>query len=113
MNTDIFISGTIKPITPQEITDQKLKIFPEFVFEAFNQLLAEKFVNRTSKVNLPQKEVIDKIISLSGETINRTDIFENGYLNVEQVYRDSGWIVDYHKPSYADMFDAYFEFRAK
>lgn len=47
----------IKPITPQEITDQKLKIFPEFVFEAFNQLLAEKFVNRTSKINLPQKEV--------------------------------------------------------
>ena len=42
--------------------------------------------------------------------LNRNEIFNKGWLNIEEVYRSAGWKVNYDKPAYNESYDAYFTF---
>jgi len=99
----------IEPIRPNEVGAAKLKVFPPQVIEAFNSLIAEKFVDGSARVK--QEEVLAKILSLG--TFSRNEIFERGLLNVEAIYREVGWSVEYYKPDYTESGDAYFTFKTK
>ena len=54
---------------------------------------------------------VAKLIVQKG--LKRQDIFDNHWLDVEDLYRKNGWKVDYDKPGYNESYNAYFVFSAK
>lgn len=99
-----------KPIRPDEIAHAKETTIPEQVFEAFNELIAEKFVN--GYANVRQNDVMIRILEKMPNTTRR-EVFDRGWLNVEEAYEAQGWRVAYDKPGYNETYEAYFTFRSK
>jgi hypothetical protein len=45
--------------------------------------------------------------------LKETVIFDKHYLDVEDIYRGVGWIVEYDRPGYSEGYEPYFTFRKK
>lgn len=45
--------------------------------------------------------------------VKRQEIFDNGWLDIETVYEDSGWSVEYDKPGYNESYEASWTFKPK
>ncbi len=100
------------PISPSEVMGQKVNSIPDFVFEAFNKCIAKNWNGRSSIVL--QKEVVAEIRSLqSGTEFAGLDPFKEHWLDVESVYENNGWRVEYDKPSYYESYEPSFTFREK
>jgi hypothetical protein len=102
------------PISPDKIGEAKGEVYPSFVFDAFNELIAQDYSNGYATVK--QNDVIDRILDkqgISGEMVKaaRQEIFNKGWLNVEETYRAVGWKVEYDKPGYNESYQASFKFR--
>lgn len=95
-----------KPITPDEVVGVKKVMLPKEVFEAFNTLIARNFYGNSAVVM--QDEVVDLLVN---NGFNRGDIFKNHWLDVEDVYRSAGWIVEYDKPGYNETYASSFTFK--
>lgn len=97
------------PIRPEQVAEAKQKALPESVLSAFNTLIARKWSNGRAVVT--QNEAIAEI--RSRESVSRQAVFDNGWLDVEDVYRAAGWHVEYDKPGYNEDYEAYFTFRKR
>ena len=95
-----------RPINPEEVVEEKLKTMPDGVIESFNELIARN--NRGGYSVVGQNEVLSLIVS---KGFNRSEVFANGWLDVEDLYRKAGWIVEYDKPGYNEDYEATFTFR--
>ncbi|MCV9964272.1 hypothetical protein OIU34_20510 [Pararhizobium sp. BT-229] len=96
-----------QPIRPEDVAEAKIGHIPGAVIEAFNKLIALNFSRGSATVR--QNDVI---VEITGTTeFSRAEIFDKGYLNVEEIFRRAGWKVSYTKPDYTESFPAYFEFR--
>jgi len=101
--------SAVRPIKPSEVANKKLINFPDAVFEAFNQLIAQNFSGGSAVVK--QKDVVALVV---GRGIEAEAIYKNHWLDVEDVYRAAGWRVMYDKPAYCeDWYDPYFKFSKK
>lgn len=99
----------IKPITPSEVVEQKKKDLPPEVIETWNKLIAEKFSGSSARVL--QKDAVSALtIAL---LVPSSVIFDKGYLDVEPIYRDAGWKVEYDKPGYNESYEAFYIFQKK
>lgn len=98
----------VKPISPQEASQDKLNQIPDTVIEAFNELLSGTPIG--GETTIYQNEILD-ILTKKG--LDRATIFSKGWLDVEEIYRKAGWIVEYDKPGYNETYEAHFTFRAK
>ncbi len=98
----------MKAITPQEVEGKKVSTIPSAVIEAFNELILKDFDGTSATVG--QKEVT-RLIGKKG--ISSTKLFNNHWLDVEQLYRNAGWIVNYDKPAYNETYEATFTFSRK
>ena len=96
------------PINPEEIGAAKRAQFPSAVFDAFNAEIAAKFSGGSARVL--QKDVVAR---LEAAGMDRREVFDKGYLNVEEAYRAEGWKVEYDKPGFNEFYDAFFIFRRK
>ncbi len=97
-----------KPIRPKDIPDKKLEAIPDVVIKIFNKLIAQHCTNGCSVVR--QDDVVDELVE---EGFNRTEIYENNWLDVESIYEKAGWIVNYDTPGYNENYAATFEFKKK
>lgn len=102
-----------KPITPAEAKKIKESRFPDFVIEAVNELL----ISSGGYVRLLQGEVVNAIIDkmiANGDTREtealRNEIYAQGWLDFEPLYRKSGWKVEYDKPGYNESYEAFYVF---
>ena len=97
----------VKPISPGEI----ICPIPDFVIEAFNTLIQRNWNGVEAKVF--QAEVMDIITSDSPTDFrpSRQTVFDNHWLDVEDIYRKAGWKVTYFKTSYFETYNPYFLFR--
>ena len=106
------MADPIKPITPKEIEDNLVDIFPEAVIQAFNELLKENY-----KVNGPttfKLSDVESRIKLIDPKANIRKLIDKGKLDVEPLYRQHGWEVKYESPGFRDAsFDEYFSFKKK
>ena len=102
--------ATILPITPQEMGDKKLETIPDAVIQGFNDIIIKKFNGFDS--TFKQNEVIIAI-QARDPNILRDVIFDNHWLDVEDIYRKIGWVVKFDKPGYNESYDAYFVFKKK
>lgn len=102
----------IKIYTPEDAKREHEKFIPEFVFEAFNTLLAKKYNDK--EVIITQKEALSTIMILSDiDDLSSDYIFQEGWLDIEDFYERNGWHVEYDKPSIGDNYIAYFKFIPK
>lgn len=96
----------IKPITPDEVKH----IIPDFIIEAVNKLIKEKW--NGSEAIIEQNEIMDIVSSDSewDDRPSRMTVYNNKWLDIEDIYRDAGWNVEYDKPGYCETYNAYFKF---
>lgn len=102
----------MKPITPAELKTKLKDIIPDFVIEAVNNLLHEKYRSSGGEIHIKQQEVVDEIMRLNTK-INRDKIFDKGYLDFEELFEEYGWKVEYDKPGYNETYEAFFTFKPK
>lgn len=95
----------IRPITPEEITEMQLDAMPDTVLEIVNRLITEKI--RQGNAVIYQKDIVRELV---GCGFKSEEIFARGWLNFEDIYRASGWKVEYDKPGWNETYDAYFKF---
>ena len=63
---------------------------------------------------IEQEDVIRKILEYStDDELTRDTIFKKHYLDIENLYRNNGWEVDYRKPAFDERFDPHFIFKPK
>lgn len=109
----------VKPITPKEvkpISPAEVKtLIPKEVILAFNELIAENFCR--NKAVVYQNRVVERIMQklrVSGDTeTTRHMIFDRGWLDIEDLFRKSGWNVKYDKPGWDESYEAHFIFTKK
>lgn len=111
----------IKPIKPNEVVSRKATtVIPDYVFEAFNYFIVKNF--RDGSATVMQNEVVDRIVSEQYDVhdntppssqVTREYIFRNHLLDIEDVYREAGWVVEYDKPAYCETYEASFKFIQK
>lgn len=87
----------MKILSPKAAKELNLKSIPDFVFEAFNNLLIKNYDDYC--VILHVKDVTEEIIKVCTIPggILEDDIYKNGWLNVEYEYRRNGWDVEYER----------------
>lgn len=101
----------IKPITPEELEQEKEKLIPSYVITAFNKLIVKNWDYRAS--SFTQDAIIEEIIkeaSSAGFLITRDFIFESHLLDIESIFKKVGWHVEYDKPAYCESYPARFRF---
>lgn len=102
----------MKIFTPEDAAKVKTAHIPEYVFQAFNELLAERY--DWNCIEIPQDQVVNRILRLSSsEVLTRHDIFDNRWLDVEDIYEANGWSVEYDKPGFNESYKPFFKFRPK
>lgn len=97
--------SNVLPIRPEDIAKEKESAFPDAVLASFNQLITEKFSGGSATIK--QEDVVKLMVS---KGLDHREIFDRGWLNVEGVYRASGWKVEYDKPGYNEDYPATFTF---
>lgn len=96
----------IRPITPEEAATNRISQIPTLVIMAFNRLIGQNYSNGRAVVL--QEDVVQ--IIQADMQIDRQAIFDRGLLNIESIYREAGWWVEYDKPGYGEAYDARFIF---
>ena len=103
---------SVAPITPKEAQRQHLtKVIPDEVYEAVNEILAEKYCD--SDITIYQNEVISIAIEkmqIDGTCVPAEDFFKYHWLDFETPYMNSGWAVSFVKPAYNESFEAHWVF---
>ena len=92
---------------------EKKSSIPDEVIEAFNELIVENW--KKDSATIKQKDAVARIIEKLPEFKDKsTELFELGYLDVEKIFRNAGWVVKYESPDRGDSdFFAFFTFRKK
>lgn len=96
----------MKPLSPQEVQEQKQAGIPDEVYQVFNTLIIEDWDGHGAVVR--QDTAVNKIVEVM--KVSRHDIFKRGWLNVERAYIKEGWKVEYDKPGYNESYEATFTF---
>src|SRR4051812_37723826 len=100
----------VKAISPSQVPAEKLaSVFPDLVIQTWNRIIAKKFT--AGRAHIGQDEIADAIAEATGVT--RREVFDNHWLDVEEIYRAQGWEVEYDKPAYNESYEANFTFRQK
>lgn len=96
-------TGPIKPITPTEVASAKI---PDEVIKAFNDLIVAEWDGYSAVIHQ------DEICTLVAERlkVKRQTVFANKWLDVEDIFRQAGWKVEYDKPGYNETYEATFTF---
>lgn len=96
------MSDKVYPIRPENVVFEKERSTPNEVFEAFNELIVQEWDGICA--NILQDTVVSVIIekfnkagflNKDGEPINRKEIFERRWLEIEDIYRKAGWRVEH------------------
>lgn len=101
----------VKPITPSQVIKKKKDGIPDFVIEAFNTLIAKNFNGHSS--TLRQEDVLQVILAASPEGTTSDKVFDEHWLDVEDIFRKAGWDVEYDKPAYNETYEPTFKFTPK
>jgi hypothetical protein len=76
----------MEPISPQKIEASAPQSFPDFVIEAFNEVIKENYRNGRSEF---QQDVVVSRIEKKGKC-KRAQIFDNKWLDIELVFQQKG-----------------------
>lgn len=95
--------------SPSQMQALRLKMIPQEVQDAWDALIARHFNGRTACVK--QDDVIEMLLPMTPGA-SRQEVFDSGWLDIEDLYRAAGWKVSYDKPAYCESYPATFTFTA-
>lgn len=95
-----------EPIAPNEVLGLKEIQIPSVVFQIFNEMIVEN-IGSGKRAVLYQDEIVNR---LTDQGLNKSDIYKKNWLDVEPIYREKGWKVEYDKPGYNETYRAHFIF---
>lgn len=95
-------------ISPDDV--DLTNVIPKYVTDAVNNLIKKNYRGKGS-FTIKQKEIVAEI--KKKKKVSSQFLFENNYLDFEDIYREQGWKVEYDKPAYCETYDAYFKFTPK
>lgn len=98
-----------KPFSPAEAKANKIHHIPDEVFEVVNNLLFKNY--NDSSITILQDQVVTEICKRMD--ISRQLIFDNKWLDFEDVYRKQSWDVDYNKRLYYEDGSDFWVFKPK
>lgn len=100
----------IEPLRPEQIASNMKEYLPEEVIQVFNDLIVEHWDSQQATIQ--QKDALDCICNAL--TVTSDHVIKKHWLDVETVYKEVGWEVEYHKPAYNDVaFEPYYIFKKK
>jgi hypothetical protein len=100
---------TMKPITPKEALKRRAEAFPPKVIEIFSNLIIKNL--RDGDAYVTQDEAL---AAISAEMdVPEQQVIDKGWLDIEPLFEEAGWEVDYEKPGYNETGSAYFIFSPK
>ncbi len=94
------------PIKPSEVVGKKAETLPKVIIETFNELIAKHWNGNTSKFTMAEAE----LIICNKLDCNSKYLYDNHYMDVEDIYRAEGWKVSFDKPGYNESYDSSYEF---
>ena len=101
-----------KVYCPEDVLKERVETIPDYVIDAFNDLLTENY--HEDETIIEQEDVIRKILEYStDDELTRKTIFKKHYLDIENLYRNNGWEVEYRKLAFNEFFKSYFVFKSK
>ena len=95
----------VRPISPDEVTGLQRELIPPEVIEIFNRFIGRTILNGHATIR--QDDVVKALVE-SG--LDKRAIFDNGWLNIEEIYREAGWEVVYDSPAYNESYPPTFKF---
>lgn len=98
------------PITPQEAKESAASTIPQCIIEAVNKLLSQNIGNNKS-IKILQDDILEEAGAGKENKAFRQQIFDKGWLNIENLYAKFGWHVTYDKPAYCETYPASFTFK--
>ncbi|AMO44169.1 hypothetical protein vBRpoSV10_112 [Ruegeria phage vB_RpoS-V10] len=101
----------VQAISPRDVPTQKAKAMPAAVLEIWNNLIAMRY-SGSGSAYVDQCDAIAALLPLTPNGNDRQYIFDNGWLDIEPIFRDAGWYVHYDKPGYNETYEPSFTFRA-
>lgn len=92
---------------------RKVVQIPDEVIEVFNDLIAKHF--NGVYATFMQEEAVKLILKKFARKpemamVTRDKIFDDKWLDVEDIYRQAGWDVEYDKPAFNESYPASFTF---
>lgn len=96
----------ILPIRPNQVGKQRLGSIPPKVIEAFNELIAENISGKSARILQ-----VDAVERLEAKGFDRQRIYKEHLLDVEPIYREYGWIVEFDKPAFNESYKPFFLFK--
>lgn len=89
----------ITPITPHDADRYHWEKIPGSVVKVINLLIQECYSNGVATVST---EVIERNLINNQIAKDRTEIYDNGWLEIEGLYREAGWHVEFvpHNKTY-------------
>lgn len=99
----------VKPLAPADVGYAQAELFPDFVIETWNTVIAKHWSGTQSRIE--QDDIILELIAASPMLVDRGDVFARHWLDIEDLYRAEGWVVEYDKPAYNESYDPYFVFK--
>lgn len=106
-------------IKPNEVLAKVAHAIPDYVIEVFNDLIKKSFNGYSATVKLEDAKVaVTQAIVRNNPEIPHMDhslarqfMEERRYMDVEPVFRDAGWKVEFNKKCIGDNFDSHFVFK--
>lgn len=106
------VFGNAKPLSPSEAKEAQIAQLPDVVINAANQLIARN--GSSSYFHIGKDELIDLIMTLKGPVaLERQELFDKKWLDIEPPYRARGWQVEYESPDRGDRHNGYWVFSTK
>lgn len=102
------LNKVVAPISPGEVIAAKKVSIPDAVIEGFNELIVKHWDGSDSTFR-----ELEAVQLISGKGITSGDLYANHWLDIEDIYRKSGWTVVYDKPGYNESYAATFSFKKK
>lgn len=98
--------------TPQEAMELKIKMIPDYVFDAFNEMIA-KNLTLGHRAIFKQNDLVSLIVEKSKGDVDREGVFSRKMLDATSHYSKAGWKIDHDRPGYNESYDAMFTFDKK
>lgn len=101
----------IKPITPEEARNEAKSNIPEFVIIGVNNAIKSHY--HKSGFTIKQKDILAEIMKVAPDDMTNNEIFENHWMDFEDLYKNFGWNISYDSPDYCESYDEKYEFKPK
>lgn len=102
-------SNVVKPISPSDVKEGVN--IPHWVIEGANECIQANYHQKIS--HFTQDKLIEYIMKYAPAGTTRQSLFTNHWLDIEPLYREVGWKVEYDKPAYCENYPANFTFTEK